>query len=93
LPRPLNLQTSSICGGFLKEKRENMVKWEYNVVGCMEIDGGLSNKKPSHFSDEEWSRNLHVDRLNQLGADGWELIIYFGKYEENTVAIFKRPKN
>lgn len=69
-----------------------MQKWEYRIVGFDEIglrettvfDTGLKNSRQQMPTvggkTEEGVLKLHADYLNKLGADGWELVAFTGKY-------------
>ncbi|MBI2298149.1 MAG: hypothetical protein HYU66_04225 [Armatimonadetes bacterium] len=67
-----------------------MVKWEYRVVRCVQVvhkrvDAGGGPVRPSRRGEEvstidpeEVERRALTakeDQLNQLGAEGWELVL------------------
>ena len=64
------------------------MEWEYDVIVC-----------DTHCLDDEVNHNLKL-RLNQAGAEGWELICSIGGIEKTShtryftllsYLIFKRP--
>ena len=67
------------------------MKWEYKVIKGRIVPDLSINKISSKYVDY----NIYLDKLNQLGEDGWELIIYSTPSECESFfnAIFKRPKN
>jgi len=71
-----------------------MMKWEYKVIenlGIIEDTNEETIKKRGENSIDSY---LTIDRLNQIGDDGWELVSYCPQSEiGEPVAIFKRPKN
>lgn len=64
--------------------------WEYEII---QLSLPLANYTPK--SSEEALAGLNP-RLNQAGAEGWELVSTFDTaaigYTNSIVAVFKRPK-
>ncbi len=73
-----------------------MQRWEYLVVRGEH--GGFSRRfMPRYVNEQElkdWKKITMVSFLNQLGADGWELISTMGYLPgtNDNELCFKRPK-
>ena len=70
------------------------MKWEYKVIEHLDVieytDEEMIKKGMKNFID----KYLTIDKLNQIGDDGWELVSYSPRFgAEQSVVIFKRPKN
>ena len=63
--------------------------WQYTILdtGDIVIDAQLTEAEINEAEKRgvEKARSIE-DKLNRLGADGWELVVYTGR-----TAIFKRP--
>ncbi|MBA7536763.1 hypothetical protein ES705_29027 [subsurface metagenome] len=71
------------------------MKWEYKVIenqtATERTNKELMEKTAGILSNRT---HLTVDKLNQLGDDGWELISYRPQSDSRrAIAIFKRLKN
>lgn len=70
------------------------MKWEYKVIKNQKVTK-RNNKELTGQILIDQNRFLPIDKLNQLGDEGWELIIYLEEPDipHGSTAIFKRPKN
>ena len=71
------------------------MKWEYKVIKNQKVIK-RDNKELTGQILIDQDRFLPIDKLNQLGDEGWELIIYFEDLDRGpytSTALFKRPKN
>ena len=68
------------------------MKWEYRF----EMLSLLSGHEGHHSHDELGPLRVTEQDLNELGADGWEVIAIIpktGKDDDWTLALLKRPMN
>lgn len=69
-----------------------MMKWEYKVIE----NQGASERTNKEAIEERGKflldRYFTIDKLNQIGDDGWELVSY-SCFLGSSAAIFKRLKN
>lgn len=69
-----------------------MTKWEYRIER-IETDGYYQVSPPDTFGDPYQSDFVHGqwNNLNDLGAEGWEMVSAGGWNGDEGIAVFKRP--
>jgi len=71
------------------------MKWEYKVIEYLDITEDTNEEMIKKGWENSIDSYLTIDKLNQLGDDGWELVSHYPESVAGgrSVAIFKRPKN
>ena len=64
-----------------------MDQWEYRLIGLSDLDSRGSGESGGNL---ESGGSLEA-KLNELGAEGWELVAYVG-YTSLDSMVLKRPK-
>ena len=68
------------------------MKWEYKVIENLKIIEDTNEERTKN--DYSIDLYLTIEKLNQIGDDGWELVSYCtGFGAGHPVAIFEHPKN
>jgi len=70
-----------------------MKKWEYKVIEGQRVRESTNEELIQEGYKSLIESSLTIDKLNQLGNEGWELVSYYtGFAAGNAVAIPKREK-
>lgn len=64
-----------------------LTEWEYKLIGLSDLDSRGSGESGGNL---ESGGSLEA-KLNELGAEGWELVAYVG-YTSLDSMVLKRPK-
>ena len=69
-----------------------MTKWEYRVE-TIDTESNYQISPPSAFGDPYSSDFNHGEwnSINDLGAEGWEMVSAGGWNSDEGIAVFKRP--
>jgi hypothetical protein len=68
-----------------------MMKWEYKAEYWDDVWALKNNTKGEICLDEDLHLSKMVERLNELGADGWELINEVDFFNAQGYFLLKRP--